>query len=105
MWRAYFYEKSWVGRWVYKPLATALWIGVLGGIASTHVQTGALQPWALSLIGLGFVLFLGVKLHMIRQGKVISFGADIINGSPWYIAACYITGYGLMIAGFMLSFA
>ena len=104
MWRAQFYEKSWFGRWVYKPLATVLWVGLLLGAAYNHAVSGELQPWALSVIFFGFVLFLIAKIQMIKNGKLLSFGADITSNQPWQIALPYVTGYIFMIVGFIMSF-
>lgn len=104
MWRAHFYEKSWIGKWIYKPMATFLWVGFLVAAAYNHVTHGIIQPWALSIICLGFVLFLIAKIQIIKSGKLVSFGADISSNQPWQISLPYIAGYILMIVGFLLSF-
>jgi len=104
MWRAHFYEKSWIGKWVYKPMASLLWVGFLLGAAYNHATQGIIQPWALFIVILGFILFLAAKIQVLKSGKLISFGADLTSNQPWQIALPYVAGYILMLTGFILSF-
>ena len=104
MWRSHFYEKSLIGKWIYKPIATLLWVGFLLSASYNHATQGILQPWALSIIGLGFILFLAAKIQILKGGRLISFGADVSSNQPWHIAWPYVAGYILMIVGFILSF-
>ncbi|MCU7930967.1 MAG: hypothetical protein KZQ90_09210 [Candidatus Thiodiazotropha sp. (ex Codakia rugifera)] len=104
MWRAHFYEKSLIGKWVYKPMATLLWVGFLLGAAYNHATQGTIQPWALFIVVLGFILFLVAKIQVLKSGKLISFGADLTSNQPWQITLPYAAGYILMLTGFILSF-
>lgn len=93
-----------IGQWVYKAVATVLWVGLLFGAVYNQVSSGAVQSWALPIVGVGVVLFLIAEIQMIISGKLFSFGADVASSKAWQIALPYIAGYILMITGFIISF-
>ncbi len=68
------------------------------------MHSGQVNPWALSLIMVGFFLFLMAKVLVIRSGKLVSFGAPLTSGVSWRISVPYVSGYLLMISGFILTF-
>lgn len=45
MWRAHFYEKSWIGRWIYRPLASASWLVALILMISPVLVVLAARIW------------------------------------------------------------
>jgi len=62
-------------------------------------------PWVsywtiLSLLFLGFILFLKAKLSLIKEGKLLTFGAKGMSKSN---RALYISGYILMLLSLILS--
>lgn len=58
-------------------------------------------PWGMLLSVVGFGLFLKAKLSIIRTGKLISWGCDLMDQKNTYF---YFSGWVLMIAGYFLSF-
>ncbi len=104
MWHEQIYEKSLIDRWIYNPVATVLWVGLLFGAAYNLVSSGKVQSWALPLVGVGFALFLIAKIQMIISGKLFSCETDLASNKPWQIALPYVAGYIFMITGFIVSF-
>ena len=104
MWRAHFYEKSWFGKWVYKPVVGTGWILLLSALAYRYAVHGTPQWWAVPIVLVGFELFLAAKISVLRKGVLISFGATVFENASGRMQVCYALGYLLMIGGFVLSF-
>jgi len=104
VWRAWFYERSRVGRWLYEPLVGAGWILMLAAMVFRHAAHGAPRPWAFPIVFVGFALFLAAKVSVLRKGVLLSFGATVFENASRPMKVCYAVGWLLMIAGFVLSF-
>ena len=104
MWRYYFYNKSSVGRYIYKPLVGIAWILFLIFAAISHVVNKEPQLFGLLFLIAGFILFFIAKISVIRKGKLITFGVSAVEHMSSSMAACYYLGYTIMIFGFIMSF-
>ncbi len=104
MWRAYFYDKSWLGKWIYKPLAGIFWIFLISSHVFNYVTEGKPQILGLLIILAGFILFLTAKISVIRKGKLLSFGPTVIKNVSGEMKICYVLGYIFMIIGLIFSF-
>lgn len=56
--------------------------------------------WALLISVIGFGFFLKAKLSLIKTGKLVSFGCDLMDQKNTYF---YFFGWVLMLAGYFLS--
>ena len=104
MWEQHFYNKSPIGRYFYKPITGILWILLLIIAGYNHVQKGEPQIIGLSILLTGFILFLISKISVIKKGKLLTFGASVVENTSREMAVCYYFGYILMIVGFIMSF-
>jgi hypothetical protein len=101
MWRARFYEESWLGRWIYKPVVGGGWLVLLAFSGYNHVSTGVPWPPGLAILLGGFALFLAAKVLVIRRGIWLTVGTEKMRPVETLL---YLSGYALMIGGFVLSF-
>lgn len=57
--------------------------------------------WGLLISVVGLVLFLRAKFSVIKTGKVVSFGCDLMDQKNAYF---YFAGWVMIIGGYFLSF-
>lgn len=103
MLRHKFYTASRMGL-IYKIFVGTFWIGLLCVAAYNHVQSGKPQILGLSILFLGFILFLAAKISVIKKGKLITFNASATGNMSKKMACSYYFGYLFMIVGFIMSF-
>jgi hypothetical protein len=103
MWRSKFYTESTIGS-IYKIFVGTAWIVLLCVAAYNHVQSGEPQILGLSILFIGFILFLIAKISVIKKGKLLTFGASAAENLSKKMAVYYYLGYLFMIVGFIMSF-
>lgn len=103
MFRSKFYEESPIGS-IYKIFVGTAWIVLLFLAAYNHVKSGEPQISGLSILFIGFLLFLVAKISVIRKGKLNTFGESAAENISKIRATCYYLGYLFMIVGFIMSF-
>ncbi len=71
-------------------------------IAIHHIYTGEVKnPYAFSIVIIGFILFLISKITLISQKVWVSFGTKKLSEN---MANLYRIGYWLMVVGIILTF-
>ncbi len=73
------------------------------GTGALNVAQGIVtRPWALGMVLIGFLFFLGPKLTVMREKKLVSFGTRLMTNRQ---ANFYRLGYFFMGRGLLLAFA
>lgn len=94
------YLKTTIGK-IHAAIVVPTMLIIFTGFCYEYAQGREPWPWGLLVSVVGFGLFLKAKFSIIKTGKFISWGCDLINQKNTNF---YFIGWVLMVAGYFLSF-
>ncbi|HXH75049.1 MAG TPA: hypothetical protein VNJ08_08795 [Bacteriovoracaceae bacterium] len=94
------YLKTTFGKFHAAIVLPSMFIAFLG-FCYEYAEGREPWPWGLAISVVGFIFFLQAKMSVIKQGKLISWGCDLMDQRNTYF---YFFGWVMMIGGYFLSF-